>query len=353
MIASCAFGVNINSFQDKKNDLLLTEKKMSMLASFSSNIKFLVQRIVPGIMKLLRIEYLDADIRKFFSNMVTKNMKTREDQGIYRPDMIDILMKAKKGTLTYQEEKRDLDEGFATVLESSIGKTKVSRSWTDVELISQCFAFFLSAFDTTTAVLVASAYELALNPEVQERLADEIDVTHNSLHNGQLKYEILQKIKYLDMVVSEVLRVRPPVAFIDRVCTKEYDFVGENGRKFKIDKGSQLWIPIQCYHHNPQYFPNHSKFDPERFNEENRSQINPSHYIPFGSGPRACVASRFGLMTVKCILFDLLRNFTVEVSSKTQIPMIMKTSPFGIYPEKGLHLNLKPRANKNLSTQLL
>lgn len=65
--------------------------------------------------------------------------------------------------------------------------------------------------------------------------------------------------------------------------------------------------------------------------------------VPFGSGPRNCIGSRFALMEVKVNLYYLLKNYKLEVNAQTQIPMIMKTSPFGMYPEKGLNVNLVPR----------
>lgn len=43
------------------------------------------------------------------------------------------------------------------------------------------------------------------------------------------------------------------------------------------------------FHHNPEYFPDPEKFDPERFSDENRKNIQQQHYVPFGIGPRACI----------------------------------------------------------------
>jgi hypothetical protein len=44
-------------------------------------------------------------------------------------------------------------------------------------------------------------YELALHPEIQNRLRAEIMQVLNK-HNGQLTYDGLQEMAYLDMVVS-------------------------------------------------------------------------------------------------------------------------------------------------------
>ena len=68
----------------------------------------------------------------------------------------------------------------------------------------------------------------------------------------------------------------------DRVCVKDYEVEFDN-RKFVIDNGSFFLIPIYAIHRDPTYYPDPLKFDPERFNDENRSQIDPDTYIPFGT----------------------------------------------------------------------
>jgi len=62
------------------------------------------------------------------------------------------------------------------------------------------FRFFLAGFDTTETLLIYAAYELALNPDVQDKLASEInDAIEN---HGKLTYEVVNSLEYLDMVVN-------------------------------------------------------------------------------------------------------------------------------------------------------
>ena len=71
---------------------------------------------------------------------------------------------------------------------------------TDEDIAAQAFIFVFAGFETVATALAFMAHELAVNPEVQERLRDEIDAA--ILENeGQLKYESVQGMKYLDMVV--------------------------------------------------------------------------------------------------------------------------------------------------------
>lgn len=188
------------------------------------------------------------------------------------------------------------------------------------------------------------AHELAINPDIQKQLREEVDEVREQLGNKPVTYEALQNMKYLDMVVSETLRKWPPVIAIDRHCTKSYVMETSEGKKVQLNPGDGLWFPIHSLHHDPQYYPNPGKFDPERFSEENKGNINPNTYLPFGIGPRNCIGSRFALMEAKAIYFHLLSSFIIEPSPKTQNPIKLKNESFSSVPEKGNWVQFRARA---------
>lgn len=57
----------------------------------------------------------------------------------------------------------------------------------------------------------------------------------------------------------------------------------------QVEKGMTINIPIYPIHHDPAYYANPEKFDPERFSDENKHKINQFIYMPFGIGPRNCI----------------------------------------------------------------
>jgi cytochrome P450 family 9 len=69
-------------------------------------------------------------------------------------------------------------------------------------LTAQCLIFFFAGFDTVSTLMAFASYELAMNPDLQKRLRDEVDAVHESLKGTPLKYENLQEMKYLDCVIS-------------------------------------------------------------------------------------------------------------------------------------------------------
>lgn len=66
-----------------------------------------------------------------------------------------------------------------------------------------------------------------------------------------------------------------------RLCVKDYEFEYDD-KKFTMEKDKNFYIPIHGIHHDERYYPNPSKFDPERFSVENRDSIDPDTYLPFG-----------------------------------------------------------------------
>ncbi|EAT41567.1 AAEL006815-PA [Aedes aegypti] len=344
VIATVAFGIKVDSMRDRENEFYMKGKQLLNFQRFTLMIKFLLMRAMPALAEKLGADFVDAEAGKYFTGVIMENMKQRKAHGIVRNDMIHMLMEVRKGALKHEKgEQETKDAGFATVEESQVGKTTHSRIWKDNELVAQCFIFFLAGFDTLSTGLTFLTYELALNPEIQQRLYEEVMETESNLDGKPLTYEVLQQMKYMDMVISESLRKWPPGIVADRYCTKDYQFKDGPG-SFLIEKGTSLWIPTIAIHNDPRYYPNPDKFDPERFSDENKSKINPAAYIPFGVGPRNCIGSRLALMEMKSVVYYLLREFSFEPTEKTQIPLKLTMSGFTLQGEKGVWLEFKPRS---------
>jgi cytochrome P450 family 6 len=42
-------------------------------------------------------------------------------------------------------------------------------------------------------------------------------------------------------------------------------------------------------HHDPMYYPDPERFDPERFSDKEKKKRPQYSYLPFGEGPRICI----------------------------------------------------------------
>lgn len=156
VIASCAFGIEVNSFENPENDFHKIALKLTDFTSFKTVLKIVGYFMCRPVMKALKIGLFDDDINTFFQEAVHEMMKYREQNGIVRNDMINLLIQAKKGKLTHEDKDEKVTEGFATVQESQTGKGQVKTVWDDDDLAAQCFIFFFAGFDT---VIKSNFYE--------------------------------------------------------------------------------------------------------------------------------------------------------------------------------------------------
>lgn len=214
-------------------------KDFTNFGSFKNVLKFVGYLLV----QFFKIKFFDDRVNVFFQDAILDTIKVREAEGIIRHDMINLLIQAKKGRLTHENSDERVTDGFATVEESQIGKTNVKRKWDDDDLAAQCFIFFLAGFETVATAMSFMAHELAVNPDVQQKLFEEIAKTETDLNGKSVTYEKLQNMKYMDQVVCEVLRKWPPAPLTDRICVKDYELECDSW-KIVIEKGRNFFVPI-------------------------------------------------------------------------------------------------------------
>ncbi|XP_037038784.1 probable cytochrome P450 9f2 [Bradysia coprophila] len=344
VIATCAFGLKVNSVAEPENEFYRNGKELMNFFGGVNVLKSMIILSMPAVARFFNLRFT-GKVGETFGGMILDTMKERKKKNIFRPDMINIMMQVREGTLKQETDEKEKEvDGFSAVEESEIGKVTVTRTWSDDELVAQCFIFFLAGFETSSGMLTFASYELAANQDIQQKLYEEIAAMNEQLNGKSIHYDALQKLKYLDQVFSETMRKWPPLFQIDRQCTKEYIF--DNGSlKFEVEKGQSVLIPIYGIQHDPKYFPEPEKFDPDRFSDENKSSIHQATYMPFGIGPRNCIGSRFALMELKAILYYILLNFSIEPNEKSEIPLKPpKLSMIAsLLPRTGVHFELRPR----------
>ena len=145
---------------------------------------------------------------------------------------------------------------------------------------------FVSRYETTAAALLFTSYLLAKNPEVQRKLQEEIDA--NFSDDKKATYDNVSELQYLDMVLSESMRVYPPIpSHIGRWAAEERTICGK-----VIPKHVAITSAVWVLHHDPRFWTDPWRFDPQRFAPENRDKIVEMTYMPFGEGPRNCIGRR-------------------------------------------------------------
>lgn len=203
----------------------------------------------------------------------------------------------------------------------------------------------LSSFlETTFGLLYFVAHEVAVNPEVQERLHAEIDcVLADS--SREFTFEIFNnRLGYLDAVIIETLRMYPIIPITDRECSKSFEPppVLPGVKAYVMNEGSHLWLPIYAIQRDSKYFEKPNTFDTDRFLDKKSNLVNSGAYLPFGMGPRNCIAKTFALMKAKVALFHIFARCWLEVCSETTMPMKLKTRGVFLTAKNGFWLRIVP-----------
>ncbi|KAG5674605.1 hypothetical protein PVAND_004559 [Polypedilum vanderplanki] len=117
----------------------------------------------------------------------------------------------------------------------------------------------------------------------------------------------------MERVLKESLRIYPPVPYIARQLTENFEYEGET-----IPKGTTAEIFIYDIHRDPKYFPDPEKFDPDRFLPENSIDRSNFAFIAFSAGMRNCIGQRFAMLELKIMLTKVIKNFKVHPVTKRE-----------------------------------
>ncbi|KOC61107.1 Cytochrome P450 9e2 [Habropoda laboriosa] len=320
VIVTVAFGIGVNSLKDRDNEFYKKGVNATKFGGFFRLLTFLLFRMNPRLSRMAGLSFLPRDSTTFFHKVILETVKARDEQNIIRPDMIHLLLQARDQTqpATHQMIVDDIT--------------------------AQAFIFFLAGFDTSSTLMCYIVYELAVNPDIQEKLRKEVD-RYMKDGNGEISYEALSKMEYMEMVTSETLRKYPPIVFIDRLCAQKFELppAGPGYNSVIVYPDNLVWFPVYALHHDSKYFPDPEKFDPERFSKENKDNIVPYTYMPFGVGPRKCIGNRFALMETKIVIAYLLHRFRLRPTEKTTIPVEFSRTNFSLTPDNGFWIGLERR----------
>ncbi|EEC07771.1 cytochrome P450, putative, partial [Ixodes scapularis] len=277
--------------------------------------------LFPGVFKLFKLKVFNADIFLYFKNVCLRIIESRKEKKSRQEDFLQLMMDAQDGSIATTVETVQSTEEKLFNLDSEI-KTDTSflggvKALTEDEAMAQCLLFFIGGQDTTSFVISYTVYLLALHPEIQAKLREEADECFKQ-HGPDPSLDVVSKLKYLHGVVSESLRMFPPQVRIERSALNDY-VLGDTG--IKVPKGCVVVVPVYSMHHDPEYFPDPTTFDPNRFVDENIDSIRPYTYLPFGAGPRNCIGMRFALEAVKLSLLHSVHSVEFVPTKNTKVPL--------------------------------
>ena len=174
------------------------------------------------------------------------------------------------------------------------------------EVIEHTLLLLFAAHDTTTSTLSAMFSLLCENSAWQQQLRKECQ----SMESNTLGFGDLSSLTQCDWVFKETLRMYPPVFMIPRRAIKAFEFGG-----YKIPANTAIGLQIHLIHHDPKYWTDPYKFDPERWSDDRKEfKGHPYQYIPFGAGAHKCLGFRFAEMQSKIFMYNFLRDYKISTA---------------------------------------
>ncbi|OWR40717.1 cytochrome P450 [Danaus plexippus plexippus] len=181
------------------------------------------------------------------------------------------------------------------------------KGYTNVELREEVMTLTIAGTDTSAVAIGFTLILLGKYPKIQDKVYEELYGVFGDSKRPLVKEDLL-KLKYLERVVKESLRLFPPVPFIIRKIDKEIEL--PTGKR--LPAGAGAVISIWGCHRNPEFWgPDAECFDPDRFLPERFDLVKPGSYLPFSNGPRNCLGYQYALMSIKTALCAILRNYKI------------------------------------------
>lgn len=281
-ISAAVFGIDTESVFDSP---LLNMARKSTAPSLKTNIKFVFNLLLPKLSKMIGLQVF-KEHEDFFIGAIRKVIEDRKASKVKMHDFADLC-------LSIEEKGTMIDKNTNYKVEPSVDL-----------FAAQAFFFFIAGVEPCALAGRATLLELGRHPEYLKQVHEEIDAAFRE--HGQLTFDVINSLEVLEKVYTEALRIHPPVGTLTRQCSEDSVLPVGN---IKIDKGTQIFLPIYNIHHDEKHYPNPSVFDPERWSQG----ANKDLYMPFGKGNRLCIGARYATLQVKAGLVHLLRHYTVEV----------------------------------------
>jgi len=206
-------------------------------------------------------------------------------------------------TIRAKRESADVDDavGHLDVIELLVKDQGLSQE----EIIHEMFGLFVAGHETSASTLTFVFYHLLTQPYVLTRVEDELRVVMGS---AEPNAALVAKLRYLDGVLKETLRLTPIVHSTTRVSSRP---ITHNG--VLLPTGTAFSIDILGHHLDPNYFEDPMAFRPERWMDADK-WLKPGTFLAFIDGPHRCIGERMAMLEMKAVIAVLVRNFRMELA---------------------------------------
>jgi cytochrome P450 len=244
------------------------------------------------------VRRLDAVVHR----IIAERQRTQEDRG----DLLSMLVHA-----------QDADDG--------------SRM-TAQQVRDEVMTIFMAGHETTAVALSWTWYLLAQHPDVDARLAAEL---WQSLAGRPPAVADLPRLKYVEMIVTEAMRLYPPAYGLGRQAVRATELAGR-----AIARDDIVIVPTWVVHRDRRWFEEPETFRPERWEGDLAQRLPRYAYFPFGGGPRQCIGNGFAMMEAILLVATIAQRFQLSLVPGQRVKPAAYVT---VRPEPGIRVRLGRR----------
>ncbi|KAF9107237.1 hypothetical protein BGX29_006923 [Mortierella sp. GBA35] len=332
IIGLAGFGFDFQALTMPENDLV---KAFSRLFGSSNVLGQFLRNMVP-----------------YYTLLPFKHNRERSDDAEAIDRVSDQIIREKRAQAiatnpSYKSEGKDL-MSILMRANDKFGSLEVEKL-TDAELKAQVTTFMAAGHETSSVTAAWMLHALSTHQDVQKKLRQEL-LAHFGRPSDDnripLTYDALSSLPYLNACVKELFRYISPIHTTSRIATEDDNILG-----YDIPKGTHIYLSSAALHKLKYVFGEDAdEFKPERWmdpklltEEQRNSTIFVTSdmiwaYLPFLTGPRNCIGSKFAIIETKIILYHLLVNLEYH-----PVPgfKFRKSARITLRPYPGMNLIIK------------
>jgi cytochrome P450 len=196
---------------------------------------------------------------------------------------------------------------------------------TERQVRDESMTLFAAGHETTALSLSWTWYLLGENPAAEERLHEEL---RGVLGGRPAEVSDLERLRYLNAVILESLRLYPPAYMLARMNVETVHLGG-----YEIPPRSTLLASQWVMHRDPRFFEQPEQFIPERWLDGLESRLPPGVYFPFGDGPRRCIGQGFAQLETALVVAAIAQKFRFHLTKGFPVvpePLVTLRPKYGI-----------------------
>ncbi|KAJ7770923.1 cytochrome P450 [Mycena maculata] len=215
---------------------------------------------------------------------------------------------------------------------------KGRREFSDHEMAMVVFSFLFASQDAMSSGLIYGFQHLVDHPDILANVREEQARVRKGNYENPLTIELMDEMPYLQAVVKESLRVKPPVVMVPYKSTKAFPISDD----YTVPAGSMLIPSFYNSLHDPAVYPEPDSFQPERWlDPKGLAHSNPKNYMVWGAGPHRCIGLEYAMMNIGLVLgiAAMMFDWEHEITPLTEKVDVIAT----LFPSDGCKMKFTPR----------